>query len=757
MEYKEREYFMKKLIITEKPSVAMQFATALSIQANRHDGYIEDNNYVVTWCVGHLISMSYPEAYGDEYKSWTITTLPFIPKEYKYEPIKSVYKQYQVVKKLLNRQDVAEIYYAGDSAREGEYISRLVTMMAGRNPNAIEKRVWIDSQTNEEIQRGMREAKPRSYYDNLAHSGYMRAKEDYLIGINFSRLITIMYGGIVRKALNMDKCIISVGRVMTCVLGMIVDRENSIVNFVEKPFYCITGSLSEDVDVEWKVTEQSLYYNSPLLYNEKGFHKSEDCMDFVNALNQKGYLKVDSIKKKNEKKYAPLLFNLAELQSECSKIFKISPDETLKIAQNLYERKLTTYPRTDARVLTTAVCKEISHNLNGLKNIPDYYPYLDTILQNGWHKAISQTKYTNDAAVSDHYAIVPTGVTCDINDLDELHRKVYDLICKRFLSIFYPPAIFKKVELICVSDAEQFSTTASALDFKGYLEITGYDTKNDKGKIIEFVEKLNINSNYPTSFSMREGKTTPPKRYSSGSMILAMENAGNLIEEEELREQIKGSGIGTSATRAEVIKKLCDIEYIKLNSKTQILQPTDLGILVHDIIDETIPSLLNPKFTASWEKGLSGIADGSISPDTYLQKLNSFVSTTVNGLKQKMGNTQVESFTSDNSTTMLCPNCQLQGKTGKIVKTKYGFGCSNYKSGCIFSVGKIGGKLITENQLREILSGKVIGPLSGFTSNNGKKFKAKLSLQDAKNKDGSYKKDQNGNILKTVFYVIENK
>lgn len=746
---------MKKLIITEKPSVAMEFASALSIRMNRQDGYIEDDNYIVTWCVGHLITMSYPEAYGDEYKSWNLATLPFIPKEYKYEPIKAVYKQYQIVKKLLNRKDVSEIYYAGDSAREGEYISRLVTMMAGRNPNAIEKRVWIDSQTHDEIKRGMREAKPRSHYDNLANSGYMRAKEDYLIGINFSRMITIMYGGTVKKALNIDKCIISVGRVMTCVLGMIVERENSILNFVEKPFYCITGSLSEDVDVEWKVCEQSAYYNSPLLYSEKGFHKSDDCMAFVDALNKSGQLQIVSIKKKDEKKYAPLLFNLAELQSECAKIFKISPDETLKIAQNLYEKKLTTYPRTDARVLTTAVCKEITHNLNGLKNIPDYYPYIDAIYQNGWHNAISQTKYTNDAAVSDHYAIIPTGVTSDIDSLDELNKKVYDLICKRFLSIFYPPAIFEKVELLCKNGNEQFSMSASALSFKGFMEITGYDTKNDKRKTIDYIKKLQENAIYPATFSMREGKTTPPKRYSSGSMILAMENAGNLIEDEELREQIKGSGIGTSATRAEVIKKLCDINYIKLNSKTQILQPTDLGILVYDIIDDTIPSLLNPKFTASWEKGLSGITEGTISPEVYLQKLNSFVETTVNGLKQKMGNATPESFSSDNKTNMLCPNCQLQGKTGNIMKTKYGFGCSNYKSGCVFSVGKLGGKLITENQLQEILSGKTIGPLSGFTSKNGNKFKAKLSLQDAKEKDGSYKKDQFGNILKTVFYVIE--
>ena len=750
---------MKKLIITEKPSVAMEFASALSIRMNRQDGYIEDDNYIVTWCVGHLITMSYPEAYGDEYKSWNLATLPFIPKEYKYEPIKAVYKQYQIVKKLLNRKDVSEIYYAGDSAREGEYISRLVTMMAGRNSNAIEKRVWIDSQTNEEIRRGMNEAKPRSDYDNLAESGYMRAKEDYLIGINFSRIITIMYGGTIKKALNLDKCIISVGRVMTCVLGMIVDRENSILNFVEKPFYCVIGALSEDIDVEWKVCEQSAYHNSPLLYNDKGFHKSEDCMNFINALSQSNALTVSAIKKKDEKKYAPLLFNLAELQSECAKLFKISPDETLRIAQTLYEKKMTTYPRTDARVLTTAVCKEISHNLNGLKNLPDYHTCIDVIFQNGWHNAIAQTKYTNDAAVSDHYAIIPTGVVNAINELDELSRKVYDLICKRFLSIFYPPAVFEKIELVCKNGNEQFSTTASALSFKGFLEITGYDTKNDKRKELDFIKTLNVNSVYPATFSMREGKTTPPKRYSSGSMILAMENAGNLIEEEELREQIKGSGIGTSATRAEVIKKLCDIGYIKLNSKTQILQPTDLGVLVYDIMDDTIPSLLNPKFTASWEKGLSGIADGTISPDTYLQKLNQFVSSTVNTLKQKQGDKKPEVFANNGKqsykTNMLCPNCKMQGKTGNIVKTKFGFGCSNYSEGCVFCVGKIGGKSLTENQLKEILDGKIIGPISGFKSQKGTTFKAKLSLQDAKNQDGSFKKDKDGNILKTVFYYMD--
>ena len=357
----------KKLIITEKPSVAMEFAKVLKINSNRKNGYIESDDWIITWCVGHLVTMSYPEVYDEKLKFWRLDTLPFIPHEWKYEIIPAVQNQFNIVKSLLQREDVEEIYNAGDSGREGEYIQRLVFMMAKPNPKAKIKRVWIDSQTEEEIRRGIKEAKDESEYDSLSDSAYLRAKEDYLIGINFSRLLSIIYGRRVAKEINEDKASISIGRVMTCVLGMVVSREREIRNFVKTKYYKIIGEYGDEqgsFKAEWKVNEKSKMFESNKLYNESGFKKEEDAKEFIKSLAGKKAV-ITELKKSTQKEKPPLLFNLAEVQNECTKKFKIKPDETLEIIQNLYEKKLVTYPRTDARVLSKAVAKEISKNLNG--------------------------------------------------------------------------------------------------------------------------------------------------------------------------------------------------------------------------------------------------------------------------------------------------------------------------------------------------------------------------------------------------------
>ena len=646
----------KILVITEKPSVAREYAQILSVSGGKRDGYIENNNYIITWCVGHLITMSYPEVYDEALKKWSLSTLPFLPKEYKYEVIGNVKKQYEIVKTLLNRPDVEEILWAGDPAREGQYIENLIRDQAGVNPNAIEKRVWIDSTTEEEIRRGIRDAKPMSEYDNLAASGYMRAIEDYSMGINFSRVLSVQYGKALNDAAGTKSWKpVAVGRVMTCVLGMIVKREREIREFTETPFFKVLAGLKQEdteFNAEWKAVEGSKYYMSPVLYKDNGFLKEEDAKKFIEDLSSAEIAIVKKMEKKVEKKNPPMLFNLAELQAECSKKFKISPDETLAIAQELYEKKLTTYPRTDARVLSTAIATEIDKNLRGLCRMPQVSNFAAEILNNGLYKGIVKSKYTDDSKISDHYAIIPTGQGLnELTKMSETACAVYLLICKRFLACFYPPAIYNKYSLSLDVLGEEFNASLKVLTDEGYLKLYSLDVKetsenqeNSDGekeeeeenvgnaeqqkKMAELLSKLKKGDELSLNgFTIKEGKTTPPKRYTSGSIILAMENAGQLIENEELREQIKGSGIGTSATRAEILKKLIAQGYIKLNKKTQALSPEKLGEMVFEIVACTIPALLNPNLTASWEKGLTQVAQGVTTKEYYMTKLEDFVRT----------------------------------------------------------------------------------------------------------------------------------
>lgn len=642
---------MKKLIITEKPSVAMEFAKALKINTKRMNGYLESDDWVITWCVGHLVTMSYPEVYDENLRKWKLSTLPFIPKEWKYEIISSVKNQFEIVQKLLQREDVEVIYNAGDSGREGEYIQRLVFMMANPNPKAEMKRVWIDSQTQEEIQRGIKEAKSISEYDSLSDSAYLRAKEDYLIGINFSRLLSLIYGRSLAKSLNEDKAVISIGRVMTCVLGMIVTREREIRNFKKQKFYKIIGKFGNDdsnFEAQWQATQESKVYNLPTLYNETGFKKESSAKEHIDYMkNISDVATIKEITKKKTKENPPLLFNLAEIQNTCSKKFKISPDETLNIIQELYEKKLVTYPRTDARVLSTGVAKEISKNLNGLykSNIDDgIKKYIVKMIEEKYKTNLLKTKYVNDKKITDHYAIIPTGQGFEnYEKLDKLKKDVYHIIVKRFLSIFYPSAEYNRVSVkLCIGN-EEFSASGKVCINQGYLEVIKDDDKTEKdseGKnynnenldmlnSLKKGEKISI-----VDLSTKEGETSPPSRYSSGTIILAMENAGKLIEDEELREQIKGSGIGTSATRAEIIKKLDRIEYISINSKTQILTPTNKGEKVYDIVRKSIPDMLNPKLTASWEKGLTMVAQKEIPKEDFMDKLEEYINTRVIKLKK---------------------------------------------------------------------------------------------------------------------------
>ena len=642
---------MKKLIITEKPSVAMEFAKALKINAKRMNGYLESDDWVITWCVGHLVTMSYPEVYDENLRKWKLSTLPFIPKEWKYEIISSVKNQFEIVQKLLQRDDVEVIYNAGDSGREGEYIQRLVFMMANPNPKAEMKRVWIDSQTQEEIQRGIKEAKDISEYDSLSDSAYLRAKEDYLIGINFSRLLSLIYGKSLAKSLNEDKAVISIGRVMTCVLGMIVSREREIRNFKKQSFYKIIGkfgNIDSNFEAQWQVTEESKVYNLPTLYNETGFKKESSAKEHIEYMkNISDVATIKEITKKKTKENPPLLFNLAEIQNTCSKKFKISPDETLNIIQELYEKKLVTYPRTDARVLSTGVAKEISKNLNGLykSNIDDgIKKYIKKMIEEKYKTNLLKTKYVNDKKITDHYAIIPTGQGFEnYEKLDKLKKDVYHIIVKRFLSIFYPSAEYNRVSVkLCIGN-EEFSASGKVCINQGYLEVIKDDDKtekdseekNDKNENLDMLNSLKKGENISiVDLSTKEGETSPPSRYSSGTIILAMENAGKLIEDEELREQIKGSGIGTSATRAEIIKKLDRIEYISINNKTQILTPTNKGEKIYDVVCKSIPDMLNPKLTASWEKGLTMVAQKEIPKEDFMNKLENYISTRVVKLKK---------------------------------------------------------------------------------------------------------------------------
>ena len=637
----------KKLLITEKPSVAMEFAKALKITTNRKNGYLESNDWIITWCVGHLVTMSYPEKYDEKLKFWRLDTLPFIPKEWKYEIIPNVQNQFNIVKELMQREDIDTIYNAGDSGREGEYIQRLVFMMAKPNPNAKMKRVWIDSQTEEEILRGIKDAKDLSEYDSLSDSAYLRAKEDYLIGINFSRLLSIIYGRRVAKKINEEKVSISVGRVMTCVLGMVVLREREIRNFVKTPYYKIIGNFGDEeknLSAEWKVQEKSEFFESNKLYNESGFKKEADAKKLILSLKDKRAV-IEELKKSKQKENPPLLFNLAEVQNECTKKFKIKPDETLEVIQDLYEKKLVTYPRTDARVLSTAVAKEISKNLNGLaKGFKDEEIQLiiNKMIDEKYSTNLQKTKYVNDSKITDHYAIIPTGQGFEnYEKLSNLSKNIYKLIVKRFLSIFYPPAQYEKVSITIDVEGEKFYTSNRVCVNLGYLEITkGKDVQEEKenakkesGINPEILRKIKKGQNIDIiNFETKESETNPPNRYNSGSMILAMENAGKLIEEEELREQIKGAGIGTSATRAEIIKKLERIKYIQINTKTQIITPTEKGESIFDVVYNSMPDMLNPKLTASWEKGLDMVAKKEIKPEIFMDKLQNYIKSKINKL-----------------------------------------------------------------------------------------------------------------------------
>ena len=649
----------KSLFIAEKPSVAKEFAKELNVGGNASKGYLESDDYVVTWCVGHLVTMSYPEVYDPALKKWSFQTLPFIPEHFLYEIIPGVSKQFNTVKGLLNREDVSCIYVCTDSGREGEYIYRLVDDMAEVSSEKEKRRVWIDSQTEEEIKRGVAQAKDLSEYDSLADAAYLRAKEDYLMGINFSRVLTLKYGNAISSYFrDNNRTVIAVGRVMTCVLGMVVRREREIRDFVKTPFYRVIADVSMDgqnhsFDAEWRAVEGSAYFESPKLYKENGFKESSDAKALIASLKKRenNDMIIRSIERKNENKQPPLLYNLAELQNDCSRFFKLNPDETLKYTQELYEKKLVTYPRTDARVLSSAVAKVIHKNISGLKSIPEYKEFAEHILSQDGYKKIASTRYVNDKQITDHYAIIPTGQGFNnLKNLSGTARSVYYAIVRRFLAIFYPPAVYKKVSLVLTVPlgAENESTESFFANFKvlaseGYLEVLNSHKKQAKADDNRDEDAQDEQTGYDASFleniaslkkgdvlkaldyTIKEGETSPPKRYNSGSMILAMENAGQLIEDEELRAQIKGSGIGTSATRAEILKKLVDKKYIMLNNKTQIITPSQLGEMVYDIVNCSIVRLLDPKLTASWEKGLTGVADGTISTEEYLQKLESFI------------------------------------------------------------------------------------------------------------------------------------
>lgn len=664
----------KSLFVAEKPSVANDFAKALKISARKRDGYIEGNNTIITWCVGHLVTMSYPDAYDPALKKWNMETLPFLPEEFKYEVIPNVSKQYNIVKGLLNREDVETIYVCTDSGREGEYIYRLVDQMAKVPKDKKKKRVWIDSQTEDEIIRGIKEAKPLSEYDNLSDAAYLRAKEDYLMGINFSRVLSVKYGQNLNGFLKTKKwSAISVGRVMTCVLGMVVKREREFRDFVKTPFFRIVANLDvsgQELVSEFKAVEGSKYFASPLLHNDIGFLDKANGMKFISDLagdfpkiNEEGrwerqkeqedgtglMAEVAQVNKRKERKNPPLLYNLAELQNDCSKMFKISPDETLKVAQELYEKKLITYPRTDSRVLSTAVAKEISKNIQGVSSIGKFQEFADKILKESSYKKLGK-RYVDDSKVTDHYAIIPTGQGLSaLNSLSGLSARVYEVIVRRFLSVFYPPAVYRRVQITFKIGEEQFFSSYRGLEEEGYLKVANVAKKKDKKdiededeneeedtdeKLLEFVMKLKKGILVPVqTMDMKEGETSPPKRYSSGTLILAMENAGQLIEDEELRAQIKGSGIGTSATRSEILSKLVKISYLNLNKKTQIITPTLKGELIYEVVDMSIRSLLNPELTASWEKGLTYVAEGSITTDEYMDKLEGFVRRRVNRVK----------------------------------------------------------------------------------------------------------------------------
>ena len=763
----------KSLIITEKPSVAQEFARILGV-SGRNDGYIENDKYVITWCVGHLVEMVYPEEYDEKYKRWRLEDLPFLPEEYKYNVIPNVSKQYDTVHRMLFREDIETVYWAGDAGKEGQTIEENIRRFGGVRPGMKELRVWIDSQTEEEILRGIREAKPMAEYDNLAKSGIMRTIEDYAMGINFSRAMSVKYGKLLNDAAaTKSYTAIAVGRVMTCVLGMVVIREREIRNFAETPFYRVVGGFlpegaetEETVTAEWKAVNGSKYFESPLLYKENGFKKRESAENLIGELDGKQAV-VKSLERGTSRKKAPLLFNLAELQAECSKRYKISPDETLQVAQDLYEKKLTTYPRTDARVLSTAVAKEIGKNLNRLKTYEPTKTYTERILKEGTYRNIARTQYTDDSKITDHYAIIPTGQLTELGSLSDLQRRVYDLVVRRFLSIFYPAAEYETIKLVVQVGAEQLFASAKVLKNPGFLEIMGRPG-NDENKEEESAGLLKLAGQLKTGdplkvdgYEIKEGKTAPPKRYTSGSMVLAMENAGQLIEEEELREQIKGSGIGTSATRAEIIRKLVRIGYLNLNKKTQVLSPEAIGEMVFEVVSMTVPALLNPKMTASWEKGLDGITRGTVIMEDYRSKLEDFIrKETVSMIEHDLtGNlaARIHPFVGKGGRGLaakkkieaVCPVCG-----GDMETTPFGYGCSNYKkdgSGCKFAIGTIAGRDLEEDEVAELLTKGHTEVLSGFISKSRKRFSAALVLE----KDENGKASVNFDFSKNEPEILE--
>ncbi len=748
----------KKLIITEKPSVARDFARVLNVKGNR-DGYIENNEYVISWCVGHLVGMLYPEEYDIKYKNWKLQDLPFLPKEYKYGVLKPVEKQYGIVNGLLHREDIDTVYWAGDSGKEGQTIEENIRNFGGVRDGMKELRVWIDSQTDDEIMRGIREAKAMSEYDNLGKSGIMRTIEDYALGINFSRVLSLKYGRMINDAAATKKyAAIAVGRVMTCVLGMVVNREREIRNFTETPFFRVIGNLTEEkIAAEWKAVEGSQYHNSPLLYKENGFKKREDAEKLIEELNGKPAV-VESVERSTSKKKPPLLFNITELSAECAKRFKITPNSTLQIAQDLYEQKFTTYPRTDARVLTTAVAKEINKNLNGLKAYEPTAKFTEKILNDRLYAGLEKTQYVKDADVTDHYAIIPTGQTKNLSGLPDLHKKVYDLIVRRFLSIFYPPAEYVSVKLTVSVEKEKLFSTAKILSKKGYMEIAGVTKQKDdeegelsedgKKKVLAWIEKLKKGDMLDVdSYEIKEGKTSPPKRYTAGTMMLAMENAGNLIEDEELREQIKKTGIGTSATRGQIIKKLVDITYLNENKKTLILTPSNLGEMVFEVVDMNIPTLLNPEMTANWEKGLEGIINGTVDAADYRTKLEDYIRretdrmiagdmiTTLAGRINPFTGKGSKGAATRKPLGLKCPKCG-----GELTTTSFGYGCSNYwnkENKCDFSVGKIAGVIISEEDFAALINNGRTKVIDGFISSKKKKFSAALKL--VREGDGKYR------------------
>jgi len=757
----------KKLIITEKPSVARDFARVLKVSGN-NNGFIENNEYVVSWCYGHLVQMVYPEEYDAKYKSWNLEDLPFLPKDYKYGVVESAKDQYKIVNGLLHREDIDTVYWAGDSGKEGQTIEENIRNYGGVREGMTELRVWIDSQTDEEILRGIREAKPMSDYAKLGASGIMRTIEDYSLGINFSRALSVKYGKLINDAAATTKyAAIAIGRVMTCVLGMVVEREREIRGFNEDPFFKVVGKFSDvNFPAEWKAVESSKYFESPLLYGDKGngFKEKASAEKLIQELTNKDATISDKESGISKKK-APLLFNLAELQSECSKRFKISPAQTLDIIQELYEKKYTTYPRTDARVLTTAVAKEINKNLNRLQNYGPTAKYVHEILGEKKYIGIEKTAYTDDSKVTDHYAIIPTGQCNGIENLSALSQRVYDLIVRRFLSIFYPPAEYKNVKVTVQVGDEKFFAGAKLLVKPGYLEIAGIPKAKDssdgeaedgedtedkfsKEDFVKFIEAANIGDSIDVNgFELKEGKTSPPKRYTSGSLILAMENAGKLIEDEELREQIKTTGIGTSATRGEILEKLVRIGYLNQNNKTQVITPERLGEMIYEVVLLTTPSLLKPEQTANWEKGLEGIINGTVDFTEYRGKLEDYIrKETTNMIEQDLTQTialNINQFTGKDSKGLAtkkplgikCPACG-----GELTTTSFGYGCSNYSDDsikCKFSVGQIAGVDLDETQFKKLVTEGKTDLIEGFKSKSGKTFKSVLKME--KNEDGEYR------------------